>query len=99
MISRLRFTIALPESVQVFKLLEDACLEQKDRQLVLTRLDYEKTDTLLQQMGSALKKLFEKQSLESEASSVPSVKVEPAFLAEEADEETYFTKSQYQRRR
>ena len=51
-----KFAMVLPESVKAFKLLEGAGLEQKHRQLVLTSVNYENSDTLYKQMTSALKK-------------------------------------------
>ena len=54
-----KFTMVLPESVKAFKLLEGARLEQKDRQFVLTCVNYENSDTLYKQMTSALKSSLE----------------------------------------
>ena len=41
-----KFAMVLPESVKAFRLLEGAGLKQKDRQLVLTGVNYENSDTL-----------------------------------------------------
>ena len=48
----------LPQSVVAFKLLDGTMLDHKDRQLVLTAVDYDKKDTLFTQMKNALKKFF-----------------------------------------
>ena len=50
-----KFVMVLPESVKAFKLLKGAGLEEKDRQLILTGVNYENSDTLYKQMTSALK--------------------------------------------
>ena len=80
-----KFAVVLPESVKAFKLLEGTELEQKDRQLVLTGVNYENSDTLYKQMTSALKKFFGRQSLASSSVSgaTTSIKVEPSYIAED----------------
>ena len=80
-----KFAMVLPEFVKAFKLLEGAGLEQKDRQLVLTGVNYENSDALYKQMTSALKKFFGRQSLASSSVSgaTTSIKVEPSYIAED----------------
>ena len=51
-----KFKMELPQPVLAFKLLECSDLEMKDRQLVLTGVDYDKTDTMFKQMSISLKK-------------------------------------------
>eukprot|EP00112_Aurelia_sp_Birch-Aquarium-sp1_P025637 Seg862.2 transcript_id=Seg862.2/GoldUCD/mRNA.D3Y31 product="hypothetical protein" protein_id=Seg862.2/GoldUCD/D3Y31 len=98
-----KFKMTLPQAVQAFKLLEGAGLDQKDRQLVLTRVNYDKGDTLFTQMCSSLKKFFGKQSLAMGTDSGKSNKIEPAFIADEEsrlysnEESTFLAHSQFNR--
>ena len=92
-----KFKMELLEAVHAFKLLEGAGLDQKDRQLVLTGVDYKQTVTLFKQMGSAFKKFFGKQSLAKETISHRASKVEPAYVTEsyketDQNQEALFTK-------
>ena len=57
-----KFKMELPQPVLAFKLLEGSELEMKDRQLVLTGVDYTKIDTLSKQMSTSLKKFFGQQA-------------------------------------
>ena len=41
-----KFAMVLPESVKAFKLLEGVGLQQKDRQFILTGVNYKNSDTL-----------------------------------------------------
>ena len=50
-----KFKMDLPQPVLAFKLLEYSELEMKDRQLILTGVDYTKVDTLFTQMCTSLK--------------------------------------------
>ncbi|KAG1673036.1 DNA polymerase epsilon subunit 2 [Nymphon striatum] len=85
-----KFKMELPEAVRAFKLLEGANLEKKDRQLVLTGVDYTETNSLCKQMGNSLRKFFGKQSMGANDKDVSSsIKIEPAFIAED---EAYFTR-------
>lgn len=86
-----KYKMDLPESVLAFKLLESANLEKKDRQLVLTGVNYCESATLFKQMGNSLKKFFGKQAMASGDGAMASsrIKVEPAMIAEE---EAYFTR-------
>ena len=54
--------MTLPEVVPAFKLLDCTGLEHKDRQLVLTRVDYKNAGNLFNQMKMSLKKFFGEQS-------------------------------------
>lgn len=86
-----KHAMTLPQNVLAFKLLECALLDHKDRQLVLTAVDYSKVDTLFEQMKAALKKFFGEQSLpvvQSQAvqGQTAAVKLEPVFcVSEELD--------------
>ena len=97
-----KFKMELPEAVRAFKLLDGAGLDQKDRQLVLTGVDYKQTDALFKQMGSALKKFFGKQFLAKETISQSVIKVEPAYVADsynktDPSQEALFTRGYSQR--
>lgn len=64
--------------ILAFKLLDGACLTQKDRQLVVTGVDFTKRPTLLDQVSTSLVKFFGKQTItprDSETSSI-TVKME-----------------------
>ena len=76
-----KFKMELPQPVLAFKLLECAELDMKDRQLVLTGVDYGQVDTLFKQMASSLKKFFGQQASESSASI--GIKVESACISTE----------------
>lgn len=73
--------LKLPESILAFKLLESSNLEFKDRQLVLTGVNYENKDTLFEQMKSAMKKFFGQQATSPSTSSrnESQIKVEPVL--------------------
>lgn len=55
----------LPSSVLAFKLLDVAKLTHKDRQLVLTAVDYTKKEELFEQMKTALRKFHGEQAIPS----------------------------------
>ena len=67
--------IALPSTVQGFKLLDSSGLDDRDRKLVLTGVDYSKPDTLFTQMSKSLKKYFGKEDFGFKRSI--SIKTEP----------------------
>ena len=92
-----KYNMTLPQSVLAFKLLEGAGLEHKDRQLVLTGVDYSDMENLFKQMTTSLVKFFGKQSMPSGACSNEniSIKVEPTFIAE--SDSAYFTGAHYPR--
>ena len=94
-----RFNMTLPESVLAFKLLEGSGLEQKDRQLALTGVNYNEAGTLFKQMSSALKKFFGKQSMAScdDSQVNTSIKIEPAFISEEESEVAYMARGNWRR--
>ena len=54
-----KFDMALPEVVLAFKQLDCTGLEHKDRQLVLTGVDYKNTGNLFNQVKMSLKKFLE----------------------------------------
>ena len=79
-----KFKMDLPQPVLAFKLLECSELDMKDRQLVLTGVDYSKVDDLFKQMCSSLKKFFGQQAASSKDMSDNSgIKVESACLTSE----------------
>ena len=53
-----KFKIEIPNCVLAFILLDCAGLEQRDKKLVLTAVNFEESDKLLDQMSAALKKFF-----------------------------------------
>ena len=78
-----RHKMELPQSVLAFKLLDGTLLEHKDRQLVLTAVNYSDIDNLFKQMKSALKKFFGEQSMPSmKTEERNEVKHEPTFVAQ-----------------
>ena len=79
-----KFHMELPQPVLAFKLLECSELEMKDRQLVLTGVDYAKVDDLFKQMSTSLKKFFGQQAASGhEMDSVSGIKVESACISTE----------------
>ena len=92
----------LPPSVLAFKLLDASKISHKDRQLVLTAVDYTKKDQLFEQMKSALRKFNDEQSMSmsmpmNESSATAAVKLEPGLLTE--NEEALFLRNRYQQNR
>ena len=71
--------------MKAFKLLKGAGLEEKDRQLILTGVNYENSDALYKQMTSSLKKFSGRESLASSSVSgtISNIKVEPSYIAED----------------
>ena len=61
-----KYLMELPQSVLAFKLLDGSLLDNKDKQLVLTCIDYDKKLTLFTQTQTALKSFFENQFTQSE---------------------------------
>ena len=51
-------SVILPSPILAFKLLDSSGLDTRDRQLVLIGVNYSVTDTLLNQMKSALRKFY-----------------------------------------
>ena len=72
----------LPQSVLAFKLLDGTLLEHKDRQLVLTTVDYSNVETLLSQMKVALKKFFGDKSKPAITTEDSSIKYEAALATQ-----------------
>ena len=56
-----KYKIEIPKCVLAFILLDCVGLELRDKQLVLTAVNFDAPDTLLDQMGTALKKFFAEQ--------------------------------------
>ena len=80
-------------AVLEFKLLDGAKLNHRDRQLVLTGVDYTNRETLFEQMKKALRKFHGEQAIPSSSDPPAAIKVEPAIYNEE---EAYYSKmSQY----
>ena len=77
-----KYNMALPEAVLAFKLLEGASLPHKDRQLVLTGVNYSDVNHLYKQMSQSLNKFFGRQSLPSSEVSEQAIKVEPTYLTQ-----------------
>ena len=57
-----KFKMELLQSVLAFKLLDGACLQHKDRQLILTGINYAEVVTMFKQMKTTLKTFFGEQS-------------------------------------
>ena len=74
----------LPESVLAFKLLDGACLQHKDRQLVLTGVNYAEVANMFKQMKTALKKFFGEQSIPVSADD-NGIKVHQCFILVKID--------------
>ena len=55
----------LLQSVLALKLLDGACLQHKDRQLLLTGINYAEVVMMFKQMKTALKEVFGEQSTPS----------------------------------
>lgn len=72
-----KFKMELSDAVLAFKLLDFSGLEQQNRQLVLTGVDYKKEGEMYAQMGTSLKKFFGKQSTSAEESTKSAIKLEP----------------------
>lgn len=91
-----KFRMELPQPVLAFKLLECSELEMKDRQLVLTGVDYAHVDSLFKQMATSLRKFFGQQAASGkEMIDTSNIKVEAACLAEE----DHFEDANYSRNR
>ena len=79
-----KYQMELPQPVLAFKLLESAQLEHKDRQLVLTAVDYKKPDKMFEQMQTSLKKFFGQQSMPSgKTRDEMDVKIEPVLMTKQ----------------
>lgn len=74
--------MVLPEIVKAFKLLDASNITQQERLLVLTAVDYTKKTTLFTQAKDALKKFKGEQASVNTSGATASIKLEPAFLAE-----------------
>ena len=75
----------LPQSVLVFKLLDGNLLEHKDRELVLTAVDYSNVETLFSQVKVALKKCFGEQSKLAITTEDSSIKYEAALATQHGE--------------
>lgn len=77
-----KYNIKLPDPVLAFQLLESTNLPHKDKQLVLTAVDYSKKDTVYEQMAKSLNKFFGDQVLSGgdENTAAIHVKSEPVML-------------------
>lgn len=73
----------LPPEILAFKLLRRANISKEETMIVLTGMNYDEKATLYEQAKSSLKK-FKGEMCDSGTShsSGPSIKLEPAFLAE-----------------
>lgn len=91
-----REKITLPDVVLAMQLLNGCELEKKDRQIILTGVDYEKTD-LFAQMKSSLRKFLgdsspSKNIHQQDGDRAISVKEEPVNVTEGNYEEGYYTR-------
>ena len=72
--------MTLPAAVLAFKLLDASKIPNRDRQLVLTGVNYTERDTLFEQMKTSLKKFHGEQSTSLSSSShgtESNIKIEP----------------------
>ena len=84
-----KFKIEIPNCVLAFILLDCAGLEHRDKKLVLTAVNFEESDKLLDQMSAALKKFFGEQGASAgfgdNSSSSITIKPEPVYATEEVN--------------
>ena len=73
--------VKLPDVVKAFKLLDACDVDSSSKMMILTAVDYVQKDQLYEQMKSALRK-FQGGQIFGGHSSAQSIKLEPAFLAE-----------------
>ena len=76
-----KFKIKLPSEILAFKLLRRANISKEEKMLVLTGMNYANRETLYEEAKQSLKK-FKGDITEGSISTAASVKLEPAFLAE-----------------
>ena len=75
--------ITLPEVVLAMQLLDSAGLDKKDKQIVLTAVDYTKKEEMYEQMKKALRKFFGEQGMSHrQRSDELAIKEEPVYNAE-----------------
>lgn len=89
--------ITLPQVVIALQLLDCANLDQKERQIIMTAVDYSKKDTLYEQMKAALNKFLGEQCLLGGQNK--NIKTEPIFVTQGEHEEANFTRSRFYRGR
>ena len=83
--------ITLPEVVLAMQLLDSAGLDKKDKQIVLTAVDYTKKEEMYEQMKKALRKFFGEQGMSHrQRSDELAIKEEPVYNAE--SDEAYYTR-------
>ena len=85
-----KHSIDIPKCVLAFKLLDCAGLEHREKQLVLTAVDYSEPDKLLDQMINALKKFFGNSGVQASTSKQSNscaikIKSEPGYVTEEVN--------------
>ena len=83
-----KLNMKLPSEILAFKLLRKANIGKEEKMLVLTGMDYANKETPYEEAKTSLKK-FKGDFTEGKASSNLSIKLEPAFLAE--NEEALFS--------
>ena len=86
--------IELPETVLAFQLLESVCLEKKERQLVLTAVDYSQKETMYEQMRKALIK-FQGEDITTSKGSNVTFKVKEELVNTSDNEEAYYTRRNF----
>jgi len=89
-----KYKVSIPKCILAFKLLDNAGLEVKDKQIVLTAVSFSDPDRMFDSMQQALKKFFGSQEVlslgavsGSSGSEIPAVvvKSEPVFNTEEVN--------------
>ncbi|PIK40871.1 hypothetical protein BSL78_22301 [Apostichopus japonicus] len=86
--------VTLPEVVLAMQLIDGAGLDKKEKQIVLTAVDYSKKEEMYDQMKQALRKFFGDQAMSSrEKVNEPLMKEESAHSTEvESEEAAYYTR-------
>ena len=83
--------IELPETVLASQLLESVCLDKKERQLVLTAVDYSQKETMYEQMRMALIK-FQGEDITTSKGNNVTFKVKEELVNTTDNEEAYYTR-------
>ena len=84
-------SIELPKVVLAMQLLDSANLGQKEKQIVLTGVNYNDKELMYDQTKSALRKYLGQQTLSQEQKSRISIKSEPVFNSQ-IEEETFLAR-------
>ena len=84
----------LPETVLAFQLLESVFLEKKERQLVLTAVDYSQKETMYEQIRKALIK-FQGEDITTSKGSNVTFKVKEELVNTTDNEEAYYIRRNF----